>query len=117
MIRRGIVIRVDDSTDLVDLGDDNSTIAHDIIGDYFDVTMLTTHFDPGKYSLGIAVDDRGLLKDLPPNILATRLRGCFVMQKTPLVGTAIVIAANGHGEGIDIPEDVIQLVDAIRKVW
>lgn len=113
---KGLLMPLDAETQLVDLGADDGVVAHEIIGDYFDVTMLTMHHDPHKISLGIIVDDRGLIKELPINVLATRVRGMFKMQDTPLVGPAILIASNWEGEGVDLPESVIALVKAMEHV-
>jgi len=108
-----MVLNLDMSIRMIDLADQDVEILQDIVGGHFDVTTLIR---TPKLIMCIAVNDTGLLQKLPLNRLASSLRGIFVMQDTPLVGPAVLLAADEEGVGIPLPNDWIDLVQAIRKV-
>ena len=111
--RRCMVLELDLSVRLVDLADQDVERLQEIVGGHFDITGLIR---TPKIYVGIAVNDTGLLEKLPLNRLASSLRGMFMMQDTPLVGPAVVLAADAEGVGIPLPQEWIDLVQAIRKV-
>jgi hypothetical protein len=110
---RAIKLDLDGTFEVFDLG----AYPHlkEVIGAYFDVVWvngpIASH--PKQITVGIAVDDEGLLKQLKVNKLACSLYGIFVMAESPLVGTAVVIASDYEGETVDVPDWVVQLVSTI----
>ena len=111
---RAIKLNVDGSHEIFDLGP--YPHLHDVIGGYFDVVFLNGPLDqhPNHITVGIAVDDDGWVKELKKNHIATSLRGVFLYQDTPLLGTAVVIASDWQGEQAEVPHWVIDLVVAIQ---
>lgn len=88
---------------------------HDVLGSHFDIVFLNgVTPDPRHISVGIAVDDEGLLKHLPINTLATSLRSLFCLTDQPLVGPAVVMASDWEGENIDVPMWAVALIDTVK---
>jgi hypothetical protein len=113
--RRCMVLELDMSIRMIDLADQDVEELQEIVGGHFDVTSLIR---TPKLYVGIAVNDTGLLQtpQLPLNRLASSLRGVFQMQDTPLVGPAVLLAADAEGVGIPLPQEWIDMVQAIRRV-
>lgn len=113
---RHVVLNLDNSIKIIDIKGEAEGLQdmYDIIGDpWVDFTII---YKDTYNIMSICVDDNGLHKNLKVNGLATGLRGIFRLQDTPLVGPAILCAADGIGESVDVPESWIDLVQNIRRV-
>ena len=104
--RRALVIGVDSTLTEVQLSDSDSEHMEAVVGGWFDIAMLAI----GEVSIGLVVNDRGLIENKPINKLASALRGAFVVTQYPLAGPAILVAADCEGEGVDLPQEWIELV-------
>lgn len=69
-----------------------------------------------QFLISMWIDEDGQMKRLLPNSLASSIRGVFKLQTRPLLGPAILWAADPAGDTIDLPQKWIDLVQAIRKV-
>ena len=114
MSMRAIKIEPDSGIEVVEIkGDDvsaqNDSI-HDYLGGYFDIVRM------GRDAC-MLVDDEGLLKGLPQNMLAMMISG-YPM----LVGTALIVGTRSGPEGdefCDAPERFVKLADDLNaaQVW
>jgi len=112
-MHRHLILNLDRTIKVVSIEEGDTEAFRKVTGDWCD---FTTIYKDRYYIMSIAVDDNGLNKNLPVNALASGLRGVFVLQSHPLVGPAVLCAANAFGESVDVPQDWIDLVNAIRKV-
>jgi hypothetical protein len=89
----------------------------EVIGGFFDITfVLPIAQHPKQITVGLAVDDIGLWKELEINRLATSFRGVFwTPTNKPLVGVAVMIASDCKGDETDVPDWAIELLEAIKK--
>lgn len=70
--------------------------------------ILNIHARPGEhFRATIGVDDMGLYKGLRLN------RRASILTRRALVGNAIVFGVDPGGETVDIPQDVIDWVEAL----
>jgi hypothetical protein len=90
---------------------------HDVLGAHFDIVWLNGPIavHPHQVTVGIAVDDEGLLKGLQMNRLACSLYGVFGLPTNPLVGTAVMMASDCEGESVDVPDWALLLVRTIKS--
>jgi len=112
---RAIKLNLDRTFEVFELGD--YPHLREVLGAHFDIMWLNGPFrtHPNQVTVGIAVDDEGLLKDLQMNRLACSLYGVFGMTDTPIVGTAVVIAGDTFGDDVDVPDWAVELVTTIKK--
>jgi hypothetical protein len=86
-----------------------------IVGGYVEIVTLSMG-SPLAHYVGIAVNDNGRIDDLETNRLATSLCSMFCMgQDTRLVGPAVLLA-NDPFDAIDLPQQWIDLVQALKAV-
>lgn len=111
---RAIKLNLNGTHEVFDLGP--YPHLHDVLEAHFDIAFLNgpVSMHPRHVTVGIAVDDTGLLKKLPKNHIATSLNGCFRYQDTPLVGPAVITASDFEGELTDVPDWALDLVVAIQ---
>ena len=115
---RAIKLNLDRTFETFDLGE--YPHLREVLEADFDIVFLNgpIAMHPNQVTVGIAVDDMGLLKQgLEVNRLATSLRGVFFgrQYEEPLLGVAVVIASDCEGESVDVPNWAIELITAIKK--
>lgn len=98
-------------------GADELKAIQELVGGWFEGTTLQMAFSPHEVGVTFFVNETGLLDNLPINQLAT-LTAAAIGDIHPhgLRGPAVLIANNGEGESIDLPQEWINLVEAIRAI-